>query len=66
MQQLIELEASAVLGDDRHERTEERLGNRNGYRPRSLASEAGVIDLLILKLRAGFLPSILKPRLRID
>ena len=45
LQQLIELEASAVLGADRHERTEERLGYRNGYRPRSLATQAGDIDL---------------------
>jgi transposase-like protein len=67
LQQLIELEASAVLGADRHERSEERLGYRNGYRPRSLATQAGDIDLLIPKLRTGcFLPSILKPRRRVD
>jgi putative transposase len=67
LQQLIELEASAVLGADRHERTEERLGYRNGYRPRSLATQAGDIDLLIPKLRTGgFLPSILEPRRRVD
>lgn len=67
LQQLIELEASAVLGADRHERTEERLGYRNGYRPRSLATQAGDIDLLIPKLGSGgFLPSILEPRRRVD
>jgi putative transposase len=67
LQQLIELEASAVLGADRHERSEERLGYRNGYRPRSLATQAGDIDLLIPKLRTGgFLPSILEPRRRVD
>jgi transposase-like protein len=31
LQQLIELEVAAVLGADRHERSEERLGYRNGY-----------------------------------
>jgi putative transposase len=35
LQQLIELEVAAVLGADRHERSEERLGYRNGYRPRA-------------------------------
>ncbi len=32
LQQLIELELAAFLGADWHERTEERLGHRNGYR----------------------------------
>jgi transposase-like protein len=67
LQQLIELEASTVIGADRHERTEERLGYRNGYRPRSLTTQVGDIDLQIPKLRAGsFLPSILEPRRRVD
>lgn len=67
LQQLIELEASAVIGAERYERSEERLGYRNGYRPRSLATQVGDIDLLIPKLRAGgFLPSILEPRRRVD
>ena len=67
LQQLIELEVSAVVGADRHERTEERLGYRNGYRPRSLTTQVGDIELLIPKLRAGsFLPSILEPRRRVD
>ena len=35
LQQLIELELAAFLGADWHERTEERLGHRNGYRPRT-------------------------------
>jgi hypothetical protein len=67
LQQLIELEVAAVLGADRHERTEERLCYRNGYRPRSLTTQVGDIDLLISKLRAGsFLPSILEPRRRVE
>jgi putative transposase len=36
LQQLIELEVAAVLGADRHERSGDRLGYRNGYRPRLL------------------------------
>jgi hypothetical protein len=47
LQQLIELEVAAVLGADRHERSEERLGYRNGYRLRSLTNQLGDIDLLI-------------------
>jgi hypothetical protein len=41
LQQLIELEVAAVLGADRHERTEERLGLRNGYRARTLTTWVG-------------------------
>ncbi|WP_399241887.1 MULTISPECIES: transposase [unclassified Synechococcus] len=67
LQQLIELEVAAVLGAERHERSDDRLGYRNGYRPRTLATQAGDIDLLIPKLRTGgFLPSILEPRRRVD
>ena len=67
LQQLIELEVAAVLGADRHERSEERLGYRNGYRPRQLTTQVGDIDLRIPKLRSGnFLPSILEPRRRVD
>ncbi len=67
LQQLIELEVAAVLGAERHERSEDRLGYRNGYRPRVLTTQAGAIDLLIPKLRTGgFLPSILEPRRRVD
>jgi putative transposase len=67
LQQLIELEVAAVLGADRHERSEDRLGYRNGYRPRSLTTQVGDIELQIPKLRqGGFLPSILEPRRRVD
>lgn len=33
-QALLELEVSQQLGAERHERTPERTGQRNGYRPR--------------------------------
>ena len=67
LQQLIELEVAAVLGAERHERSEERVGYRNGYRPRLLTTQVGDIDLQIPKLRSGsFLPSILEPRRRVD
>jgi putative transposase len=67
LQQLIELELSAFLGADWHERTEERLGHRNGYRPRTLTTQVGDLELQIPKLRSGsFLPTILEPRRRVD
>jgi len=67
LQQLIELEVAAVLGAERHERSDARLDYRNGYRPRNLATQVGDIDLMIPKLRTGsYLPSILEPRRRVD
>ena len=67
LQQLIELEVAAVLGADRHERTEQRSGYRNGSRPRLLTTQVGDIPLSIPKLRSGsFFPTILEPRRRID
>ena len=67
LQQLIELEASAVIGADRHERSEERVNHRNGHRPRTLTTQVGDLALQIRKLGAGsFIPSILEPRRRVD
>ena len=67
LQQLIELEVAAVLGAERHERTEDRSGYRNGSRPRLLTTQVGDIPLAIPKLRSGsFFPTILEPRRRID
>jgi len=45
LQQLIELEVAAFLGADLHERTEERLGHRNGYRSRTLTTQVGDLAL---------------------
>jgi hypothetical protein len=60
---LIELEVAAVLGANRHGRTDERLGYRNGSRPRLLNTQVGDIPLSIPKRRAGrFFPPSLEPR----
>ena len=56
LQQLIELEVAAVLGADRHERSEDRLGYRNGYRPRVLTTQVGDIDLRIPPLPGKLTP----------
>lgn len=67
MQELIEAEATAAIGAARYERSETRTTERNGARPRLLATKAGDVELRIPKLRKGsFFPSILEPRRRID
>lgn len=67
LQPLFELEAAAVLGAERHERTDERSGYRNGSGPRLLTTQVGDIPLSITKLRSGnVFPTILAPRRRID
>lgn len=67
LQDLIEVEAAEVIGAGRYERTEGRLNERNGHRPRLIATQAGDIQLGIPKLRSGsFFPSILEHRRRID
>jgi len=67
MQELIETEATERIGAGRYERTDERVTDRNGARPRLVATQAGDIELRIPKLRKGsFFPTILEPRRRID
>jgi putative transposase len=67
MQELIDAEAAAAIGAGRYERTQARVTERNGSRPRLLTTTAGDVPLAIPKLRAGsFFPSILSPRRRID
>jgi putative transposase len=67
LQELIELEATEEIGAGRYERTDSRVTDRNGSRPRLLATQAGDVELRIPKLRKGsFFPSILEPRRRID
>jgi putative transposase len=67
LQELIETEAAERIGADRYERTDTRVTDRNGSRPRLLATQAGDVQLRIPKLRKGsFFPVILEPRRRID
>ena len=66
-QELIEVQASEAIGAGRYERSEGRVTERNGHRPRTLTTKAGDLELAIPKLRKGsFFPSILEPRRRID
>jgi putative transposase len=67
LQQLIEAEATAVIGAERHERTDTRTAQRNGHRPKLVSTAAGDVELAIPKLRRGsFFPSLLERRRRID
>lgn len=67
LQELIELEATERIGAAPYERTEDRVTERNGHRPRMLTTTAGDVELRIPKLRKGsFFPIILEPRRRID
>ena len=67
MQELIETEATERIGAGRYERSESRATDRNGSRPRLVATQAGDVELRIPKLRQGsFFPVILERRRRID
>ncbi len=66
-QALIEAELTSVIGAAPNQRTPDRLAQRNGHRPRVLATTAGDLELRIPKLRAGsFFPSLLERRRRVD
>jgi len=67
LQQLIDAEATAVIGAEPHQRTEARITQRNGSRTKTITTAAGDVDLSITKLRQGsFFPSLLERRRRID
>jgi putative transposase len=51
VQILMEADVEGLIGAGRHERTGERLNDRNGYRDRSLDTRLGSLQLCIPKLR---------------
>lgn len=51
LQELIELEATERIGAARYERSDTRVTERNGARPRVLSTQAGDVALRIPKLR---------------
>ncbi|PVU81136.1 IS256 family transposase [Cellulomonas sp. WB94] len=66
-QELIDAEATAVIGAGPWQRTQARTALRNGSRDRVLTTTAGDLDLRIPKLRTGsFFPSLLERRRRVD
>ena len=63
LQRLMEFEADAACGAARHERSTERVNQRNGYRERELDTRIGTLSLRVPKLRQGsYYPSFLQPR----
>ena len=66
-QALIEAELTDAIGAAPHERTDSRIAQRNGSRPRTLTTTAGDLELRVPKLRRGsFFPSLLERRRRVD
>ncbi len=64
-QALMELEVAQHLGAERHERTLERTGQRNGYREREWDTRVGTVELRVPRVRDGsFYPALLEPRRR--
>jgi transposase-like protein len=66
-QALMELEVAQHLGAERHERTPERTGQRNGYRERAWDTRVGTIGLRVPRARdGGYFPALLEPRTRAE
>jgi putative transposase len=64
---LMELEVTRHVGAERHARTVERTGQRNGYRERQWDTRVGSIELRVPRVRDGsFFPSLLEPRKRAE
>jgi putative transposase len=67
LQELVEAEATSVIGAGPHERTETRTTHRNGTRDKTVTTGVGDVTVKIPKTRTGsFFPALLAPRRRID
>ena len=53
VQVILEEEMTAHLGVERYERSGERRGYRNGYKPRTLTTRVGTLELLVPQDRDG-------------
>jgi len=59
LNQILEAQVSEALGAEKHERTEDRAGYRNGYRERTLYSRVGPLTLRVPQTRDGsFSPEV--------
>ena len=67
-ERLMAEEADAICGAPYGERSESRVNKRNGYRPRTVDTRVGTIDVAIPKLREGsYFPGwFLEPRRRAE
>lgn len=67
LQELVDAEATAVIGAGLHERTATRTAQRNGTRGKTITTGIGDVEVRIPKTRTGsFFPALLEPRRRID
>jgi len=61
LNQILEAQVSEALGAERHERSEERQGYRNGHRVRTLYTRVGPLSLQVPQTREGvFSPELFK------
>ena len=67
LQELMDAEATSVIGAGMHERSGDRTTQRNGAREKLLTTGLGDVTVRIPKTRTGsFFPALLAPRRRID
>lgn len=65
--QAMQVERSKYLQADEYERTEERKGHANGYKPKTVRTRMGEITFAVPQVReGGFYPSALEKGLRIE
>src|SRR3954469_7379702 len=62
LQEMLEAQMSDHLGAAPYERTEKRTGHRNGYKPRTLKTRVGTLNLLVPQDREGTFSSRLFAR----
>lgn len=61
LNQILEAQVAEALSAQKHERTDERVGYRNGYRDRTLYTRVGPVTLQVPQTRDGmFSPEIFK------
>lgn len=53
LNQILEAQVSESLGADKHQRSDERIGYRNGYRARQLYTRVGPVTLQVPQTRDG-------------
>lgn len=53
LQEILEAEMTEHVGARPHERTQDRTGHRNGYKPRAITTRVGTLTLLVPQDREG-------------
>ena len=63
LQLIMEADVEGLIGSGKHERADQRMTWRNGYRERALDTRLGTLNLKVPKLRQGSdFPGFLEPR----